>query len=102
MEFLKRIKSLIESFNQGRIGKSENLILEILKVIDFGINGINFEMKAIGHLDDIDECIGEGENYYPLEGINIAGSLAERYEQLYISANKNKDIIRRNEDGDER
>lgn len=81
-DFIKTIKSLMKRFDQGEIETRKDLILEILKVVDSGIEETKFELKSSPHPEDMQFHIEEGENYY-VEGIEIAGNLAKRYEELY-------------------
>lgn len=88
--FIERVKQLIKEFDSTKNKESDELIANFFGLIDYGIDGTLLELKAISCPEDIELYKSEGENYYPIEGINIAGDLAKRYRQLYLEKNNRK------------
>ena len=92
VRFILLIRALIKEYEYGKISSSDELVAKILEIIDQGfkrkikIARTKFELKAQSSQRMIDKKVAKGENYYPLEGINIAGNLADRYRELYIKS----------------
>lgn len=84
------VRRLASVYDMRDINDSHALISAILKLFDFGIKGHTYELKAIGHEEDIEYYTEMGSNYYPLEGENIAGNLAHQYERI-VDACKERD-----------
>lgn len=83
--FLAHIHTLVDYWeNESRTKTSKEklngLAFSILSMLD-GCSGEmpGFEVKAIGAKEDIEFFLQTGQDYYPLEGEDIAGSLHEKF-----------------------
>lgn len=84
-EFLEYIRGLVDYWEYESRAKTskeklEGLAFSILSALDGCAAAIpGFEVKAIGTEEDIEFYKKNEENYYPLEGEDIAGCLHEHF-----------------------
>lgn len=86
---IEAVKKASKKYDACGINNSHILTSEILRIIDHGVNGITFELKAIGNPEDIEYYKNMETNYYPEQGENIAGKLAVQYNRI-VDACKTK------------
>lgn len=88
--FVNSIRLMAFMYNKNNMTDSHVLTAGILKLIDKGISGVNFQLKALGTEDDIEYFKSIGANYYPLEGENIAGDLVNEYQRIVEACRSKK------------
>ena len=87
------IKKVASEYDRKNINNSHILTAEILKILDVGIAGTKFEVKAIGNPEDIEYYKSLETNYYPEEGENIAGKLTQEYIRIVDACKKRTNEI---------
>lgn len=85
LEVLLQMKNLINGYSENLNVSLDELVADFLRIIDNGIGETQFEMEAKSTPEIIAIRQSAGKNYYPITGANIAGNLAARYKELYIT-----------------
>lgn len=84
-QFLDHVRNLVdywesESRTKTSREKLEGLAFSILSALDGSAAALpGFEVKAIGTEEDIEFFKENDENYYPIDGEDIAGNLHEKF-----------------------
>lgn len=80
--FVNNIRKMAFLYDINKMTNSHKITYGILRLLDQGLNGVSFELKALGNEEDIEYYKSIHTNYYPVEGENIAGSLGEEYLRI--------------------
>ena len=80
--FINNIRKMAFLYDINKMTNSHKITHGILRLLDQGLNGVSFELKALGNEEDIEYYKSMQTNYYPVEGENIAGSLGEEYLRI--------------------
>ncbi len=93
VSFAKEVRRLAKEYDSRGINNSHVLTTAILRLIDQGINGMTFALKALGNPEDIEYYKSMETNYYPEEGENIAGKLSYEYNRIVDACNTRKNEL---------